>query len=59
MKQLDNFTMSEVIGHIADRAADEFCVSKTLAKKLVIDALSYTLVVHEVLAQISYILYSD
>lgn len=59
MKQIEKFTMSEIIGHYVYRVCDEFEISQTLAKKVVLDALSYNVVVSAVLEQVSYLLETD
>lgn len=59
MTQLDNLTMKEVTEHLADRIATDFDVTKKDAKKLLINALSYNIVVEEIENQISYLLGED
>lgn len=56
MKQIDKFTMSEIIGHLAEEVVDEYEISFSLAKKVVLDALSYNVVVAAVMEQVSYIM---
>ena len=56
MKHIDKYTMSEIIGHLAERVVEEYEISHTLAKKVVLDALSYNVVVNAVLEQVSYIM---
>lgn len=56
MRNLENFTMSEVIGYLADEVAMDKDISKALAKKLVLNALTYNCVVDEILGQINFLM---
>lgn len=59
MKQIEKYTMSEIIGNIAEHVVEEWEVSPAFAKKVVLDALSYNVVVQAVLEQVSYLLETD
>lgn len=59
MRDLYEYTMSEAIGFIAETVAEEKGVSKTLAKKLVVNALLYNCVVDEILGQVNFLLDGD
>ena len=56
MKALDNITMSQIVEYIAEKQAEERGISKALAKKLVINAMSYNVVVSAIEEQIEYLL---
>lgn len=48
MRQLEDFTASQVIGYITDKVAEDKGITKALAKKLVINALCYNIVIEEI-----------
>lgn len=56
MRNLENFKMSDVINYLSDKVSDDFQVNKSLAKKLVINALLYNVVVEEIENQIRFLL---
>lgn len=56
MKELDNVTWSEVSNYLIGEIAEDFEVSKSEAKKLLLNALSYNLVINEIKNQVAYIL---
>lgn len=56
MKQLYDYTASQVIDFMAQDVQERHNVSKTLAKKLVINALIYNCVVEEVLGQVDFLM---
>lgn len=55
-RKIEKYTMSEVIGHLSERVSEEFEVSASFAKKVVLDALTYNVVVAAVLEQVSFLL---
>ena len=56
MKQLYDYTASQVIDFMAQDVQERHNVSKTLAKKLVINALIYNCVTEEVLGQVDFLM---
>ena len=56
MKELENFTMSEVLDYLVQKQVEEKGISKALAKKLVINALTYNVVVEAIEEQIDFLL---
>lgn len=56
MKELENFKMSDVLNYLSDKVAGDFEVSKAQAKKLIINAICYNVVVEEIENQIAYLL---
>ena len=56
MRNLENFKMSDVLNYLSDKVSDDFQVNKSLAKKLVINALLYNVVVAEIENQICFLL---
>lgn len=56
MLELDEFTPTEIIEHIAKQVAEEWGFSKAFSRKLVLNALSYTLVIDEIKGQIRWLL---
>ena len=56
MKHLENFTATEVINYLAESEASRLNVSKALAKKLVINALTYNVVTAEISSQVDFLL---
>lgn len=48
MKQLDDFTLKDVSEHIIDDLAMDYEISKSMARKLFINALCYNVVVAEI-----------
>lgn len=55
MKDLYEVKASEVIGQIADDVVENLGVSKTLAKKLVLNALIYNCVQEEIISQVKFL----
>lgn len=56
MRHLEDFTITEVLNYLTDEMGMEFGVSKKLAKKLIINAIAYNVVVEEIRNQISFLL---
>jgi hypothetical protein len=54
--KLENYTTNEVINYLVLRIATDKGVSKALAKELVLNALTYNLVVAEIDAMVDYLL---
>lgn len=48
MKELENFTLKEVTEYIIEEIAIDKEISKKLAKKLFVNALTYNIVVNEI-----------
>lgn len=56
MKKLENFTLKQVTDYLIDQIAEEREISKTLARKLFINAISYNVVVEEIKNQIDFLM---
>lgn len=55
MKDLYELKVSDVIGQIADDVVENLGIKKTLAKKLVINALVYNCVQEEIISQVKFL----
>ena len=53
---LENFTLKQIADYIIDEIADDKNISKTLAKKLFINAISYNVVIEEIKGQVDFLL---
>ena len=56
MRYLYDYTMKQVVDYLVDDIAESKGVSKVLAKKLLINALTYNLVTDEISSQIDFLL---
>lgn len=56
MRTLENITATEAINTIADMVCEAKGVSKTTARKLVINSLIYNCVVDEILGQVNFLM---
>ncbi len=56
MKELEKFTQAQIMGYLTDKIAEDFEVTKTQAKKLLLNALLYNVVIEEIENQINYLL---
>lgn len=56
MKQLEDFTLKWVSDYLIDEIAQEKEISKSLARKLFINAISYNVVVESIKEQIDFLL---
>lgn len=56
MKKLEDFTLKQVIDYLINKIADEREISKALARKLFINAISYNVVVESINEQIDFLL---
>lgn len=56
MKELENFTLKQITDYLIDQIAEEREISKTLARKLFINAISYNVVVEEIKNQIDFLM---
>ena len=56
MIELENLKMSDVLNYLADKVTEDFEVNKSLAKKLVINALLYNVVIEEIENQIRFLI---
>lgn len=59
MHELYNLTASEVVGYIADDVVKNKGISKSLARKLVINALIYNCVTEIVYEQVEFLMGED
>ena len=61
MKDLYELKASDVIGQIADDVVENLGIKKTLAKKLVVNALVYNCVQEEIISQVKFLaeIYDD
>ena len=56
MEELKDYTLKKVSDFLIDRIAKKKSIKKTLAKKLFINSLTYTLVVNAIEEQIDFLL---
>lgn len=56
MIELEDFKLSDVSAYIINKIATEKGVSKTLARKLFINAISYNVVVAEIMEQVEFLM---
>ncbi len=56
MKELEDFTLKQVTDYLIDQIAEEREISKTLARKLFINAITYNVVVEEINNQIDFLM---
>lgn len=56
MKDLEDFTLKQVSDYLINEIAEERDISKTLARKLFINAITYNVVVEEINNQINFLL---
>lgn len=54
--ELENYTQAEVINCLVNHVAERCNVSKTHAKQLLLNALTYNIVVSEIDGQIDYLM---
>lgn len=56
MKTLEDFKLADIAGYITDKITEEKGVSKSLARKLLINAMTYNVVIAEIMDQIDYLM---
>ncbi len=56
MRDLENYSMTEVIDNLVENVMLEHDISRALAKKLVLNALTYNCVANEVYDQVSWLI---
>ena len=56
MRRLENFTMKEVTDYIIKDIVKERAITKSLARKLLINALLYNVVIDEINNQIDFLI---
>ena len=56
MRELENFTLKQVTDCLINNIAEEKGISKALARKLFINAISYNIVVEEINNQIDFLM---
>ena len=56
MKELEDFTLKQVTDYLINKIAEEREISKALARKLFINAISYNVVVEEINNQIDFLM---
>lgn len=56
MRELEDFTLKQVTDYLIEQIAEEREISKTLARKLFINAISYNVVVEEIKNQIVFLM---
>ena len=59
MRQLYDYTMKQVTDYLIEDIANSKGVSKTVARKLFINAISYNVVFDEIINQIDFLLEDD
>lgn len=56
MRDLENYTIKEVIDNLIDNVCMDHEISRSQARKLVINALTYNVVADEIYSQIDWLL---
>lgn len=56
MRELEDFTLKQVTDYLIDNIAKERNISKALARKLFINAISYNVVVEDINLQIDFLM---
>lgn len=59
MKELENFTLKQITDYLVDKIASDYSISKSLARTLFINAISYNVVVEAIEDQIDYLMEDD
>lgn len=59
MRKLEDFTLKQVADYLINNIAEEKGISKSLAKKLFINAITYNVVVEEIRGQIDFLMEDD
>ena len=59
MIQLEDFTLKQVTDYLIDNIAESRGITKTLARKLFINAITYNVVVEEINGQIDFLMEVD
>ena len=56
MRELEDFTLKQVTDYLINNIAEEKGISKSLARKLFINAITYNVVVEEIRGQIDFLM---
>ena len=59
MHKLEDFTLKQISDYLTNRIVEEFGVSKSLAKKLLVNAISYNVVIESIMEQVDFLLDPD
>ena len=59
MMELENFTLKQVTDYLIDNIAEQRGITKAMARKLFVNAISYNVVVEEINNQIDFLLGND
>lgn len=59
MMELENFTLKQVTDYLIDNIAEQRGITKAMARKLFVNAISYNVVVEEINNQIDFLLEND
>lgn len=59
MRELEDFTLKQVTDYLIEKIAEEKNISKTLARKLFINAITYNVVTEEIKAQIDFLMEAE
>ena len=54
--ELENFTTQQVVTYLAKSIQEKYGVSSAYAKKLLLNALTYNVVIEEINAQVDYMM---
>ena len=53
------FTLSQIANYLVDKFSEDFEISKSEARKYLIDALTYNVVVEAIWEQMNFLIYED
>lgn len=59
MKELDDITLKQISDYLTNKIVEEFGVSKSLAKKLLVNVIAYNVVVESIMEQVDFLLDPD
>lgn len=59
MKKLENYKLKEIMDYIVSEVASNKKITKTVARKLVINAMSYNIVIEAINNQIDFLMEDD
>lgn len=59
MRELEDFTLKQVTDYLIENIAEDKGISKALARKLFINAITYNVVVEEIRGQIDFLMEED
>ena len=59
MHELEDYTLKQISDYLTNKIVEEFGVSKSLAKKLLVNAIAYNVVIESIMEQVDFLLDPD